>query len=302
MIKMTMSLNRIEIDQRRKRLGDLDALAASIASRGLLNPLVIAPDRRLISGERRLLAAGRLGLDRLDAVMVDEVTDAAELIKAEGDVERLALLPSEAGMLGLAIERLETPETAAARRRASGMRGGMYAQAHARNLAEPPPERLAAILPTRGSLRSIIGSAVGYGQTTYDRIRRVTHAALDTSDPERQKVAIRALELMDESGVIADGHWLLYAHDHDEDPRMMAARFATKVIPGPEQQRRALTQAEQALSGIQFGLAQINSHYLDPEITSDEAARWLSALVKPRRELDRLIRRLRARTFERNRT
>ena len=44
----------------RKSLGDIDTLAASIKEVGLLHPIVVRPDGRLIAGERRLVACKRL--------------------------------------------------------------------------------------------------------------------------------------------------------------------------------------------------------------------------------------------------
>jgi ParB-like chromosome segregation protein Spo0J len=45
----------------RSDLGDIEGLAKSIAEIGLLHPIVITPDGRLIVGVRRLLAAKMLG-------------------------------------------------------------------------------------------------------------------------------------------------------------------------------------------------------------------------------------------------
>lgn len=45
----------------RRDHGDIDGLAASMAEVGLLQPIVVTPDGVLLCGERRLLAAKRLG-------------------------------------------------------------------------------------------------------------------------------------------------------------------------------------------------------------------------------------------------
>jgi excisionase family DNA binding protein len=45
----------------RRDLGDIEGLAASIAALGLLHPIVVRPDGRLIAGKRRLRAAKLLG-------------------------------------------------------------------------------------------------------------------------------------------------------------------------------------------------------------------------------------------------
>ena len=47
-------------DHHRREMGDIAGLAASIAELGLLHPIVVRPDGKLIAGERRLLAAAQL--------------------------------------------------------------------------------------------------------------------------------------------------------------------------------------------------------------------------------------------------
>ena len=53
-----MRIDEITIGARHRRdLGDVAALARSIAEVGLLHPVVVTPTRVLIAGERRLAAA-----------------------------------------------------------------------------------------------------------------------------------------------------------------------------------------------------------------------------------------------------
>ena len=40
-------------NRHRRELGDIDGLAASIRELGLLHPIVVTPERRLIAGVRR---------------------------------------------------------------------------------------------------------------------------------------------------------------------------------------------------------------------------------------------------------
>jgi ParB-like nuclease family protein len=57
-----LSLDNIVIGERhRKDMADIVGLAANIAELGLLHPIVVRPDGRLIAGERRLRAAKLLG-------------------------------------------------------------------------------------------------------------------------------------------------------------------------------------------------------------------------------------------------
>ena len=58
-------------DRFRHDMGDIDALAQSIADIGLLHPIVVTPDNRLIAGRRRLEACKALGLVDIAATVVD---------------------------------------------------------------------------------------------------------------------------------------------------------------------------------------------------------------------------------------
>lgn len=73
---------------------NLDGLTASIRARGVLEPLIVTPEGRLLAGRRRLVAAGRAGLT-IVPVRVCEVTDerAAIEISLVENVERADLDP-----------------------------------------------------------------------------------------------------------------------------------------------------------------------------------------------------------------
>lgn len=59
-----MLISEIMVGPRvRRDMGDLDALAASIADVGLLQPIVVKPDGTLVAGQRRLEACRMLGWD-----------------------------------------------------------------------------------------------------------------------------------------------------------------------------------------------------------------------------------------------
>ncbi len=68
----TLPIGDIRVGTRfRKYLGDIDALAASIAEVGLLHPIVVTPTRELIAGERRIEAVKRLGWTNVPVTVVD---------------------------------------------------------------------------------------------------------------------------------------------------------------------------------------------------------------------------------------
>ncbi len=77
----------------RKNLGDIASLAANIEELGLLHPIVVRPDGRLIAGERRLAACKRLGWKSVPVTFVD----LKEVVRGEfaENAFRKDFLPSE---------------------------------------------------------------------------------------------------------------------------------------------------------------------------------------------------------------
>ncbi len=96
--------DQIRIGQRhRKDMGDLEGLAASIAREGLLQPIGITEDFRLVFGQRRFLAArDRLKWPRIPARIV-KVSSILAGEYAENEI-RKDFTPSERVAIGKAIE------------------------------------------------------------------------------------------------------------------------------------------------------------------------------------------------------
>src|SRR5205085_2691915 len=104
-----MNIDQIEIGFRyRKDLGDLRALADSISEVGLLHPIVVTPDARLIAGQRRLEACRLLGWSDVPVTVVHLLQAARG--EAHENFVRKELLPSEIVALKRAIEPLERRE------------------------------------------------------------------------------------------------------------------------------------------------------------------------------------------------
>src|ERR1039457_5826406 len=101
-----MRIEQIQIGFRyRKDLGDLRPLVDSIAEVGLLHPVVVTPDGRLIAGQRRLEACRLLGWTDVPVTVVDLYQAARG--EAHENFVRKDLLPSEIVALKRAIEPLE---------------------------------------------------------------------------------------------------------------------------------------------------------------------------------------------------
>jgi ParB family chromosome partitioning protein len=64
-------VSQIRIGPRlRKDLGDIDSLAKSMTSLGLLQPIIITKDMWLLAGERRLTAAKSLDWEKIPAMIL----------------------------------------------------------------------------------------------------------------------------------------------------------------------------------------------------------------------------------------
>ena len=72
-----IAIHRVEVGiRRRKELGDLESLKASIQAHGLFHPIMLrSEDSRLICGQRRLESCRALGWKTIPAQRVDGVSD-----------------------------------------------------------------------------------------------------------------------------------------------------------------------------------------------------------------------------------
>jgi DNA modification methylase len=72
-----MTLSKVRLDEirinpeKRRKVGDVTELADSISRLGLLNPITITKDKRLVAGFHRFTAAKKLGWDEIECVVKD---------------------------------------------------------------------------------------------------------------------------------------------------------------------------------------------------------------------------------------
>jgi N6-adenosine-specific RNA methylase IME4/ParB-like chromosome segregation protein Spo0J len=184
-----LSVEEITAGPRHRRdLGDIDALAASIADVGLLQPVVVTPGKRLIAGARRLQAVKRLGWAAIPVTVAHNLADACAALRAERDENtcRKDFLITEKVALG---ERLQALEAEAAKRRKR--------EAGVANLPGVSAGKLPE-LRDAGDTRDKVGKAVGLSGRTYERAKAVVEAA--RQDPERYA---KLREDMDRTGKVA---------------------------------------------------------------------------------------------------
>lgn len=183
-----LPLDAIQVTGRHRRdLGDIASLAESMTEIGLLHPVVVTPEHRLVAGQRRLAAARSLGWTEIDATVVTNLTGAAALLRAESDenTHRKDFTPTEAATIAKAREELLRP-LAHERKRVHGQTApGRNTSA---NFAEARPRQTAAL-------------GTGYSHESIRKVRRVQELAESPSAPEPVRAAARkALTEMDATG------------------------------------------------------------------------------------------------------
>ena len=77
----------------------MDMLVDSIRENGVLNPVIVRPDQtgdyEMISGHRRLHAAGIAGLQKIPAIVKKMSDDEAIIKMVDANIQREEILPSE---------------------------------------------------------------------------------------------------------------------------------------------------------------------------------------------------------------
>ena len=164
-------------DRYRQDLGDLEPLKQSISALGLLHPVVIDGERRLLVGGRRLEACKQLGMLTIPAVVASSLTELRHRVMAEKDenVCREPFKPSEMVALGKTIEEFQRPISEAAKAEGGSKGGKAKHGANCPSLSKPRDDS------KRTS--SVAAAACGVARRTYEKARAVAEAA--AKSPEK---------------------------------------------------------------------------------------------------------------------
>lgn len=169
-----MSVDDVWVDPRRRRaLGDVDTLMASIELLGLKRPIVVTSSHRLILGWRRLDACRALGHDKIHAYCVDEVADMIDLFveqQTHDDTTKPMTL-SELVSVGLTIEEVDAER----RRSRVRERGRFVARGRTTHIVRP-----------------LVAKMLGLSETSYARAKSLIRAA-ERGD-ERAAEAVRQMD------------------------------------------------------------------------------------------------------------
>ena len=208
----------------RKEFRHIEALAESVATVGMLHPLVLNTAKQLIAGARRLEAAKRLGWTEVPCRVVSTLDDALNALIAERDENncRDPLTPTEMVELGRQIEAVERPK-AKERHREGSASGGKG--------SGKLPE------PSRGQTRDKVGAALGVSGKTYEKAKAVADAA------EKQPDLFGDLPaLMDEASVSAAHNELVRRKEEAEAETEQPVEEEAEQSPAEEEHRPSFSE------------------------------------------------------------
>jgi ParB family chromosome partitioning protein len=220
----TRKIEDIVIGERQRQdLGDIAGLAKSIDELGLLQPVVVTPDNKLVAGRRRLAAVAELKWTEVPVCVTDNVTTALALLKAEEaeNTCRKAFTLSEAVAMADAIEVLEREE-AEKRQHASRAKKGQ--KVGTGNLPTPSEG-------DKGRAGDKAAAAVGMSRRTYEKAKAVVEAA------EQDPVGCGPIkEEMDRTGKVDPAYKKLQEHEartgNGKPPSRRRRRSSTPKIKG----------------------------------------------------------------------
>lgn len=165
-------VSRIRIGHKRQNLGDIDALAKSIADLGLLHPIVVRPDGELVAGFRRLKALERLGYVETKVTIANGLEDELRLLAAERDENTCREPLSTADAHNYSQRLLKAERAAAKEREREGQERGR--EARRTGVAKVAPDQRP---PREPKATQKVAAALGMSGRQLEKIEAVHTAA-----------------------------------------------------------------------------------------------------------------------------
>lgn len=278
-------LARIKVrDRIRRNLGDLDDLKASLAGRGLINPIGVTADGDLVTGERRLSAARELGWESIDVRVYRDVSDLELLdVEVEENTCRKALTPGEAEQRYQQRKKLLTEK--------DGGRG---------TRTDLTSGNLPQVEDQHRKTRDKAAKGTGYAPRTLDKVTKVRETAEDPAvDPEVREEAQRQHDALMEGTAKPDP--ALQAVETVKRRKQRQPKLTTGLGPGqwvepPPPAKPEPTLSQRLVDAIGKGqkLAEMAVEVQDAtlDLNSDTIAtlrKRLSREIKERQELNRAL-------------
>lgn len=236
-------------------LKDLDKLAESIEDLGLLHPIVVTAEHRLIAGQRRILACQKLGYDQIEAHVLHDLTEADMLLgEHDENVCRQPFTTGEARKLWNQRKALLAP--IAEQNSSANLKQGTTAPKSAG--------------PTSGK-KTGVTAAEGTGKSTdtLERVEKIAEIAADHTQP----AAVRELAADTLAKVEADEQPVkpALALVKDAQAKAEAEQSGAEYLG----QKQAMSYAARSLDSIaevleaKFWDVKNYDHDMNPELAKD---------------------------------
>jgi ParB-like chromosome segregation protein Spo0J len=271
-------LDDIEVvDRHRWDLGNLNDLCRSIKAVGLLHPVVVTPNGRLIAGGRRVAAFYELGRKTIPVTVAESLGDARSALIAERDENtcRLDMRPSEKVALGRALEELERPR--ALERKAATQAKPGEGRVGEGNFSSPEN-----IGERAGKVYDLVGEAVGMSGPTYKRAKAVVQAA-----EQGLPGAIEALEQMDATGKVTPAYDRVRAQNpvprEPDAPSAQAPAVRFEIRTERHQQladaaKRRVERVVGTCNGLARGLPDLRVEVAQASADAQDVKDWIGAI------------------------
>lgn len=267
--------------------GSCMSLATHIEANGLYRPITLWTDGTLISGQRRLFAHYLLHKERIQAVYVNTIEEAAKRLLGDNreEQESLPMKWSDVCRLWELLRRLDEPaavrRTDAARRRGVELRRKTQA-------GQRKPGRLAS--QNTDYVLGVICEPFGISYATARRIQRVYRISEGITDiPDQREVAREIMAEIDAGGSIWACYQRLLGNREPATQRLPQAPPPVEPAPAARQKtawERSLPQME----GLIAGLAELGPP--SPVLTWHEVGPVYTRLAAIRRDLEKMIKQM----------
>lgn len=217
----TLAISRIDVkDRTRKDLGDVDALARSIESLGLLQPVVVTSDNKLVAGRRRIEACKALGWTHVPIVVADSVDSLLKLCQAESDENtcRKGFTPEEAVLMGQRIEGAIAAMNKKAQKEGQ-KQGGKKAGRGRPKKDEKVSAKLAESNRTDRETRTETAKAVGMKHTQYEKAKAVVSSGNQ-----------QAIDQMNKTGKVDPAYRAVKRDEKKQQLREKAEKASTEPV------------------------------------------------------------------------
>jgi hypothetical protein len=282
----------VRVPRLRDNKGSCMALGNSIRDEGLRRPITLWKDGTLISGGRRLFAHMLMEMNRIQAVFVDTVEDAAKRLQADNedgglDQSAVPMKWSEVCRLWELMRRLDEP-AAVARMETARRRGVQLRRANDEGKRKPGRSQVRTDDYVLDALTGV--GPVPLSTTTAHRLWKIYSLSLDGAPDGKREAARQALDEIDNG---TSSIWANYQ-------RLISDRIAPPSRPRPVTPVESAASARQVaawerslpqMEGLVAGLVELGPP--NAALTWDLVGPVHTRLMAVRRELEKIIKQMR---------